>query len=225
MKPLWERHKPKAWSEIVGQDKALRTLDNIRKSCGSLAGQVYWITGKSGTGKGCAASLIASEVAGENVTVIPDGTGVNAELLEPIEAEAERAKRLRPLFKLEHRAFIVSEAHGIRAAIVRRLNGVLELPYVMEHYTWIFTTTVDGDSLFDEKMDSAPFCSRAHEITLSQRNLAEPFAEHVRQIAQSIQMDGQPIERYIRLARDCGLNMRKMLQRVSEGCMLDGGAE
>ena len=46
MKPLFEQYRPSTWSDVIGQAKALRKLDVIRRR--GLAGKVYWITGQSG---------------------------------------------------------------------------------------------------------------------------------------------------------------------------------
>ena len=48
------------------------------------------------------------------------------------------------------------------------------------------------------------------------------FAVRARQIAQQEQLDGQALDVYVRLVRDCGCNMRKVLQRIEAGEMLVG---
>lgn len=56
---LYEQYRPRSWSEVVGQDKALGQLEALR-SRGGLAGRAYWVSGQSGTGKTTLARLIAS---------------------------------------------------------------------------------------------------------------------------------------------------------------------
>ena len=58
---LHESYRPHAWSDVIGQDKALAKIDALRKR--GLSGRSYWISGQSGTGKTTIARLIAAEVA------------------------------------------------------------------------------------------------------------------------------------------------------------------
>ena len=61
--PLYEAYRPKTWSEVIGQPKAIAKLDRFRKRRGTLAGDCYFLSGSSGTGKTSIALLIADEVA------------------------------------------------------------------------------------------------------------------------------------------------------------------
>jgi len=60
---LHEQHRPRNWSDVVGQDKVVARIEGLRKR--GLAGRAYWISGQSGTGKTTIARLIATEVANE----------------------------------------------------------------------------------------------------------------------------------------------------------------
>ena len=62
---LAEKYRPQTWSEVIGQEKVIKQLEVIRKRSGTLASQVFWISGQSGTGKTTIARLIAKEVAEE----------------------------------------------------------------------------------------------------------------------------------------------------------------
>lgn len=101
---------------------------------------------------------------------------------------------------------------------VRKLLTLLEsLP---EWAGFMFTTTNEGhERLFDGCDDSAPLLSRCIDIALARRDLAKPFAERARQVAQELGLDGQPIEKYVKLAQDCKNNLRMMYQRIEAGAM------
>ena len=89
------------------------------------------------------------------------------------------------------------------------------------HVVWVFTTTNDGaESLFDEQLDAHPLLSRCVEVPMSRRGLAEALAERARMIAKAEGLDGKPVASYVRLIRDCRLNMRRALQKIEAGAML-----
>lgn len=215
MQPLYEAYRPREWSDVVGQEKALKTIETLRKR--GLAGRVLYITGKSGTGKTTIARLIADEVADRYAQIEIDASDLSMDRVR----EFERMCQFKPIGEKGFHCFIVNEAHRLRNDVVSRLLSTFESGNVQSTSTWIFTTTTSGDSLFDENFDSAPFGSRCVQIGLSQRGLAECFADRARVVAQAEGLDGQPIEKYVRLAKDCGNNLREMLCRIEAGAMLE----
>lgn len=215
MPALYETERPRSFSEMAGHRSAMRKLLCLDKTTG-LAGQVYWITGESGTGKTTLAKIIASHVAESITTHEIDASKLTTEALD----EWEHKASVPCLFG--GYAFIVNEAHTLSSRIVSRLQTVLEDTAVQDGSTWIFTTTNDGErKLFDTKFDACPFLSRAVSLKLELDDATKlAMAKRLRQIAEKHDVGGRPDADYLVLLEGAKWNMRMAIQKIATGEMM-----
>lgn len=214
---LVERVRPKTFSEVIAQEKIIARIHALQKEPGGLAGRKFFISGKSGCGKTSIARLIALDVADPMNVVEIDADDLNMDAVR----ELERSACLCGLGEKRGRAYIVNEAHGLSGKVMTKLLTFFER--MPRHIVFIFTTTKAGEErLFENSIDAGPLVHRCVDggWTLNSQGLAQPFAEHCKRIAEAEGKDGQPVEKYIRLAKECGNDLRFMLQKVDSGVML-----
>lgn len=214
MKMLHERARPKSWDEVVGQDAAVTACRRLARE--GLGGRAVWISGKSGQGKDTIARLLAAEVADPFYVET-----IDAQELTPARVAALEDGFAYYSFGRGGRAVIVSEAHGLRRDGMKALLVALER--IPGHVLWVFTTTADGqDMLFEDKADAGPLVGRCVPIRLSQRPGAKECAAWLKGVAEREHLDGQPVEKYVRLLNECGGSLRMALSRIEGGEMLTG---
>lgn len=211
MTQLAEQYRPKTWAEVIGQDKIRVKVDTLRAR--GLAGRGYWINGPSGMGKTTIARLIAQEVADDWQCEEVDSHTLTPKAIDDLERQCS----MRPIGKGV--CLIVNEAHGMNKASVRRLLTFFDRlrPWV----TIIFTTTNDGQQVFEEMDDGGPLLSRCTKLQLAKQGVAPMLAKRAREIAQAEGLDGQPEGRYLKLVQDERMNMRAVLQRIEAGELVE----
>ena len=207
---LYEKYRPKALSEFIGQDKVKIQLERIMNRPG-WDRDAIWIQGPSGTGKTTLAWIIAQQVAQDLFIHELDGDKCNVESVRELETT------LNLIAPDSWRAVIINEAHAMSNRAVQAWLTLLErLP---RHTLIIFTTTeLLSDDLFSNF--SGPFGSRCKVFTFTNQNLAQAFAARAKEIADNENLDGQPLQKYVRLVQDCRNNFRQVLQRIDAAEMI-----
>ncbi|MHC4397673.1 MAG: RuvB-like domain-containing protein [Planctomycetota bacterium] len=210
---LYEKYRPKILDDVLGQTKAVKVINRLIQN--GAGGRCFWISGASGTGKTTLARIIADNIADEwFITEFDSADGLSVSAIDKIERDMHYFATGKG-----GRTWIINEAHGLRKPAIRRLLGLLER--IPEHCCFVFTTTKEGQSgLFEDQIDASPLLSRCTKIELTNQGLAKVFAEHCRQVATKENLNGKPVESYIKLAQRCKNNCRMMLQEIESGSML-----
>lgn len=208
---LYEKYRPVDFDSFIGQDKVKKQIKHLLNRS-DFDRDSLWIQGPSGTGKTTLAWIIANQLANDFDITELDGDKCSVQAVR----ELEISFGLSSMFG-GWKAVIINEAHCIRNRAVQALLTLLErLP---ANRLIIFTTT---ESIQDDLFGSftGPFGSRCKVFTFTNQRLCQDFAAKAKQIAEAENLDGQPLQKYVRLVQDCRNNMRQILQRIDTGEMI-----
>jgi len=216
---LCEKYRPRTFGEFIGQDKVVRRIRSVieRESFGQGAGEAFWISGTTGTGKTTLAQIVSRYLGVEpgpawNYVEI-DGTKCSVDQVRALDDRTQAAG----LFADSWQVFIVNEAHEMQRRAVNAWLTLLErLP---ERWLVIFTTTQPADKdLFGDFTE--PLLSRCVVFEFTNQGLAKAFAARAKEIARAENLDGKSDAAYLRLVQDSHNSMRKALQAIYSGRML-----
>lgn len=222
MAGLADKYRPRELAELVGQPKAVATLERFRAASG---GRAYWISGVSGSGKTTLAKIIAGWLCDDFFVEELTGRELTPALVRRL-AEGLRWHSMSSGGR-SGRAVIINEAHGIGRAALEVLLDATDSGAIPAHSAWIFTTTRAGEErLFDDQIDASPLLSRCVELRLTTQGLARAFAARALEIARAEGLDGGATEATLyRLAQECRNNMRELLTTIESGALLRRSVE
>lgn len=209
---LYQKYRPKSLEQFVGQNNITKRL-SIIMSRPDFDRDCFWFQGPTGTGKTSLAWIIARQLAGNDFNIIEyNGKDINKGAMQDI----ERNIRYCPMFD-GFKVYIINESHNMTAGAIQSWLTLLEdLP---PKTLIIFTTHMNLETdLFGEH--AGPFASRLKVFNFSSQGLCQLFAERAHQIAEKEGLNGQPLQKYVRLVQQCHNNFRMVLQRVGSAEML-----
>jgi replication-associated recombination protein RarA len=217
LQPLHECYRPRVLADVVGQPKAVATLQRLQSR--GFAGRAFMFVGKSGTGKTTLARIVAAEVAPPLAIVETNAADLSIADIRDMELTWHTTVLPHGARGLSGRAYIFNEMHLLRGAVVSRLLTTLEA--IPPHVVVNFTTTRDGaDQLFEDYADAGPFTSRCTVVRLQSNGFADAAAKRLQEIAQLEQLDGQQLSAYKALMQKHKQNMRAALAEIEAGWLL-----
>jgi len=209
---LYEKYRPKTWSEFVGQDKIVTQLKALMGRP-SFDRDAFWFSGLSGVGKSSAAWICARQLVNDDFDIIEyNGEDINKGAVQDIRSNIW----LCPIFG-DWKCYIINEAHNMSKHAVQCWLTILEeLP---PKRLIIFTTTEDIKAdLFGDF--SSPFARRCKVFAFTTQGLARSFAVKAREIACKEGLSGKGEQAYYRLVQRCNNNMGMVLSEIDKGEML-----
>jgi len=218
---LCEKYRPRDWEQFIGNEKAIRRVRFTigAPGFGDGGGDVFWISGDSSTGKTSLALLMARELGATNWAdcVQINGKRFAARDVDELQGWLHLCANGDSGWKVA----IVDEAHCITDGAAETLLVLLE--HLPSKRLVIFTSTCElaGNLLGPAKTVTDPYRSRCKCVKLTNQGLCKPLAAWLKQGATDAGLDGKPVERYERLMKKHGNNIRACWQEIQQGWGLE----
>lgn len=219
MPSIDNRYRPRVWSDVAGNESAVRLCRMLAESVRDTGEpECALLSGPSGIGKSTVAALMASTAGAHHTQtrVIPSGDCT----VDALRAVAEDYG-FTSLFG--SRALIIEEVDTASTAALRYLLTFLEsLP---RSVIVVMTSNVKPGELF-AGAHCAAFARRAHPIPFTTQGLATrkgspgPGALRVRDVMRAESLDGRPDAYYIRLLNESKGNIGMAITRAWREAML-----
>jgi replication-associated recombination protein RarA len=178
-----------------------------------LSSKAFYFLGDSGTGKTTLAQCLCNELKIDALSITSiAGAEVNAEFVRKLSASIH-CSSLFDMSSEGWQAVIVDEAHSMSGQAVQLWLPLLERLPAKRLICFTSNAGLEAYGAF-----SGALMSRCAVFSLELDK--EAAAQHVAKIASDENLNGQPIEAYRALMKDCDWNIRAALQRVECGVML-----
>lgn len=207
---LFEIHRPKSLSDVVGQSKTVKALQSLLSR--NAAAGAFYFSGPSGQGKTSVSRALLADLKVDSRDITNIGGA---------DCTADFVRELRYNFSLAtwgdsgFKAVIVDEAHAMSKQAVQVWLPFLEELPAKRIVLFTSTEAIQSDMFGNF---TAPLASRCKvfEMSIDQNEAAA----HLANVASGAGLNGQPLSAYRALLVQCHNNVRMALQKIETGEML-----